>query len=198
LRRPEARRTGWRFPCLSPPPPSEVPSAEEARWFVEEVHAHAPSLRAYLRNRLPTSSDLDDVVQESLLRIWRARASQPIRYAKALLFKVARHVVIDEVRRKRVSPISAVTDLAALPVIDDAGIEPGEAACTREEIAVLAAAIDSLPARCREIVILRKLRGVSQKAIAAQLGLSEQTVQVQAARGVRRCEEYLRRKGIHR
>ncbi|PHX85576.1 MAG: hypothetical protein CK538_06220, partial [Opitutia bacterium] len=49
---------------------------------------------------------------------------------------------------------------------------------------------------CREILILRKLRGVPQKAIAAQLGLSEQTVQVQVSRGVRRCEEFLRAHGV--
>ncbi|MFM9956267.1 MAG: RNA polymerase sigma factor [Opitutaceae bacterium] len=60
----------------------------------------------------------------------------------------------------------------------------------------VSAAIDSLPARCREILILRKLRGVPQKAIAAQLGLSEQTVQVQVSRGVRRCEEFLRAHGV--
>ena len=50
-------------------------------------------------------------------------------------------------------------------------------------------AIDALPARCREIFIRRKLQGVSQKDIAARLGLSEQTVQGQAARGLRRVSE---------
>ena len=44
---------------------------------------------------------------------------------------------------------------------------------------------------------LRKLRGVSQKNIAARLGLSEQTVQVQAARGLRRVTESLRRSLKH-
>ena len=104
--------------------------------------------------------------------------------------------MIDTARRNKISPIEHVTDLAALPVIDDGRPGPAEAACKREEIVLLAAAIDSLPARCREILILRKLRGVPQKAIAAQLGLSEQTVQVQVSRGVRRCEAFLRAHGV--
>jgi RNA polymerase sigma-70 factor (ECF subfamily) len=92
--------------------------------------------------------------------------------------------------------VKPVTDLSVLPVIED---RPGvaDAACTREEITLLADAIDSLPARCREILILRKIRGVPQKAIAAQLGLSEQTVQVQVCRGVKRVAEYLHKHGIH-
>ena len=159
---------------------------------------HEPSLRSYLRARFPFAPDIDDVVQESFLRLWKVRMAQPVRYAKALLFKVARHLVIDSARRNLVSPIDRVTDLAALPVIDEGRLGPAEAACKRDEVVLLAAAIDSLPARCREILILRKLRGVPQKAIAAQLGLSEQTVQVQVSRGVRRCEDYLKSHGVQR
>lgn len=51
---------------------------------------------------------------------------------------------------------------------------------------------ESLPARCREIFILRKIKGLSQKEIARELGLSEPNVQVQASRGLRRCAESLR------
>ncbi|MSU24897.1 MAG: sigma-70 family RNA polymerase sigma factor [Opitutus sp.] len=183
-------------PALSPPPPQRLPTAEENRWFSDEVYVHEPSLRAYLRTQYPFAPDLDDVVQESFLRLWKVRMGQPVRYAKALLFKVARHLVIDTARRNQISPIDHVTDLAALSVIDDGRPGPAEVACKREEVVLLAAAIDSLPARCREILILRKLRGVPQKAIAAQLGLSEQTVQVQVSRGVRRCEDFLRAHGV--
>jgi len=157
---------------------------------------HEPSLRAYLHTQFPRAPDIDDVVQESYLRLWRVRLSRPVHYAKALLFTVARHLVIDTARRNLSSPIEHVTDLAALPVLDDGRPGPAEAACKSDEVVLLAAAIDALPAHCREILILRKLRGVPQKAIAAQLGLSEQTVQVQVSRGVRRCEEFLRAHGV--
>ena len=189
-------RCSFALLVLNPSSPRHLPTTEENRWFSEEVQVHEPSLRAYLHTRFPFAPDIDDVVQESFLRLWKVRMAQPVLYAKALLFKVARHVVIDSARRNLISPIDRVTDLAALPVIDDGRPGPAEAACIRDEIVLLAAAIDSLPARCREILILRKLRGVSQKAIAAQLGLSEQTVQVQVSRGVRRCEEYLKSRGV--
>ncbi|MBA4136969.1 MAG: sigma-70 family RNA polymerase sigma factor [Opitutus sp.] len=173
------------------------PEADRARWFVEEVHAHDSSLRAYLRGSFPTVRDVDDVVQESYVRIWKANPAEPIQSARAFLFRIARHLALDWLRHDRVSPIDAVTDFSTLSVLDH-GPGVAEAASMAEETALLLTAIDALPARCREIIILRKLRGLAQKEIAAQLGLSEQTVQVQIGRGVRKCEEFLRRRGVSR
>lgn len=171
--------------------------AGDTRWFVEEVHAHDGQLRAYLRNVYPAVRDVDDVVQESYVRVWRRHAAKPIKSAKNFLFSVARHVALDLLRHERVSPIVPVTDLSALAVLDD-GAGAVEKACSKEEISMLVEAIDALPPRCREILVLRKLHGVPQKEIARRLGLSEQTVQVQIGRGTRRCEEFLRAHGVIR
>ena len=178
-------------------PPSVMNSAEQSRWFVDEVHAHDSQLKAYLRGSFPLVRDVDDVVQESYLRIWKARAVQPIRSAKAFLFKVAGRVALNRLQRERISPVVAVEDLASLPAIED-GPDAAETACTREEILLLADGIERLPPRCREIFILRRIKGVPQKQIARLLGISEDTVQVQVQRGVKRCEEFLRRRGVER
>ncbi len=172
-----------------------APNPEKDRWYAEEVHPHASSLRSYLRGAFPAIRDVDDVVQESLLRLWRARAGQQIRSARAFLFQVGRHLALDLVRRDRRSPIAAEAEESARAVAEPQA-DAAEAACTSHDLMILAQAIERLPARCREIFILRKLQGVPQKEIAARLGLSEQTVQVQAARGLKRCEKYLRLKGV--
>ena len=44
----------------------------------------------------------------------------------------------------------------------------------------------------REVIVLRKIDGLSQKEIAARLGLSELTVQVHVVRGLRRLEDFFR------
>jgi RNA polymerase sigma-70 factor (ECF subfamily) len=170
-----------------------TPEPDRNRWFATEVEPHDAKLRAYVRSRFPAVRDVDDVVQESYLRLWKARALQPIRSAKSFLFRIASNLAVDTVRRRRFSPIDDVTDFAGLFVMDD-GPDAAASAARQQEIELLVEAIDALPDRCREIFILRKLRGVSQKDIAARLGLSEQTVQVQAARGLRRIAETLRRR----
>lgn len=181
----------------SNPVPLAREEAAEARWFSDEVRPHELSLKAYLRGAFPAVRDVDDVVQESYLRIWRARLVHPIRSTKSFLFQVARHLALDLVRRGRVSPIDPVPDLAGLSVMDD---RPGvaEVACSREELQLLARAIDALPARCRQIMILRQIESVSQKEIATRLGISVLTVQVHVVKGLRRIEQYFRRHGAGR
>lgn len=171
------------------------PAAERthARWFTDEVYPHDAQLKAHLRGSFPSVRDVDDVVQDSYLRIWKARASQPIQSAKSLLFTIARRLALNVIRKNSRSPVFAVTDLDRLCVLDNAP-DAARAAETAQEIELLVAAIDSLPARCREIFILRRLQSVPQKEIAARLGLSEETVQRQAANGLCRCEKFILRR----
>jgi RNA polymerase sigma factor (sigma-70 family) len=184
------------LPAVSVPLPSDSRVApDHSRWFSDEVHVHESSLRTYLRGAFPAVRDVDDVVQESYLRLWRARPSRHIVCARAFLFRVARNVALTLLRRERSTPVFFVKDLSALTVVET-GRSAASAACLDEELVLLAEAIDALPARCREIVILRRIEHLSHREIAARLGIAEETVEVQVARGVKRCGAYLRRRGV--
>lgn len=182
---------------LPPDIAAESPTADHTRWFADEVQPHGSSLKAYLQGAFPAVRDAEDVVQESFLRLWKLRAAQPIRSAKAFLFTVARNIALDTVRRTRSSPVSAVPDLAALPVMEER-VDVSGAACASEEVALLAEALQELPPRCREIILLRKFQNLPQKAVAARLGISELTVQEQVYRGLRRLEKVLVKRGVIR
>lgn len=167
------------------------------RWFTEEVHAHDAALKAYLRATYPRIRDIDDVVQESYLRIWKARLAQRIRFTKSYLFQVARNLSLDLVRRDQASPIENVADSVAQSVCDPAPLVVDQASA-RDDLRVLARAIDALPGRCREVMILRQIDGIPQKEIATRLGISVLTVQVHVVRGLRRVDLYLRCHGVSR
>ena len=170
---------------------------DQDRWFTEEVKPHEPALRAYLQSRFAELHDVDDLVQESYVRVLAARKHGPITSTKAYLFATARNAALSILRRPRIFSDQAVTDFPALNVLEE-GVDVAETVSTRQEVAVLLDAIDTLPRRCREIFILRKLKGLSQKEIAARLGLSDQTVQVQVSRGIKKCAAFLRLRGVNR
>lgn len=177
-----------------PTAPTSVPP-DDPRWFAEEVHVYDSQLKAFLRRSFPAVDDVDDVVQESYLRILRRAATDPIRSARAFLFETARNLALDLTRRHWASPIDRVRDLSHLSVYDTRP-SIAEAISREEKVRLLAEAIRTLPARCREIFVLRRLQMIPQKEVAARLGLSERTIEVQVQKGLRRCETYLRERGI--
>ena len=170
-----------------------TPAAQE-RWFQEQVYPHGVQLKSYLLGSFPLIRDIEDVVQESYLRIWKARAAHPIESSKAFLFTIARHVALKESKKKRDAVVEFVGDLSALKPLEG-GLNAFEALNYNEKVSLLAEALTRLPARCRTIVILRKLRFLSQKEVAAQLRLSERTVENQLARGISRCRDFFRKRG---
>jgi len=178
-------------------PLGEPTHLEQERWFAAEVHAHDGQLKAYLRGAFPAIRDADDLVQESYVRVWKRQTVRPIGAVKAFLFSVARHLALDALRRERRNPVAAVADVAALFALDERP-DSADHACAAEETELLLAAVAALPARTREVYMLRKFEGLSQKQIATQLGLSENTVEVQIGRANRRCERFLRDRGVWR
>lgn len=183
---------------MSNPSSTESTSiADQSRWFAEEVRSHEAQLKSYLRGAFPSVRDVEDVVQESYLRVWRRQLLRPVDSARSFLYMVARNLAIDSLRRKAVSPVDQVSDLAGLNVLDDRP-DAADAACTTDELNLLLEAIDSLPPRCRQVVVLSKLCGLSPREIALKLGIAEGTVHVHGGKGVRRCEAFLRARGIVR
>ncbi len=167
------------------------------KWFLEEVLPHEPDLRAWLRSRFPGNCDVDDVVQESYLRLWTARRGSPVACARAYLFTTARNVALGLFRRPAIfSPLGSDDPAPARMAQEEADV--AEQVCRRQETTFLLAAIDGLPERCREIFILRKLHSVPQREIATRLRLSERTVEAQVARGSRRVADHLQRRGVTR
>ncbi len=169
--------------------PPQTP--EELRWFSEEVEPHERSLRAYLQAAAPVTASVDDLLQESYLRLLRVRETGEVRSVKALLFVIARNAVRDAVRHKLANREISSTEIDAFPVLDESA-DVVDLVARRQERVLLAEAIRSLPERCRDVLILRKIHGLSQKEIAGKLGISENTVESLVSRGLRRCAGYLR------
>jgi RNA polymerase sigma factor (sigma-70 family) len=174
-----------------------VPAVEHESWFKEQVHVHDGQLKSWLRGQFPTvRQEVDDVVQESYLRLWRRQAAKPIKSVKAFLFKAARNVAIDFLRRNKRSPLDPMGTFAAAHVIDEA---PDAAALltVQEKYALLAEAMATLPDRCYEVIILHKFKGLSQREVAIRMGISEHTVANQVQKAIERCEAHLRAHGVN-
>ena len=175
------------------PIPESTSSAEAGRWFVQEMQQHEPALRGYLRSQFP-SIETDDVVQESDLKLLKSRATGRIAVSKAYFFSIARNTALTLFRRRRIYSEVPVNELPEWRVLDG-GRNAAETIDDRQRLALAVEAVDQLPGRCREIFKLAAWERLSAGEIAGRLGISESTVHVQLARGVKKCARYLRERG---
>jgi len=139
--------------------------------------------------------DVDDLVQETYARLFRARNAGGVTEARPYLFATARNAAIDLFRRRRVMRIDGRAEVAGLSIIADQP-DAAESLAHHQELDMLAAAIRALPKRCRLVLTMRKLKGLSHREIAIKLGISENTVNAQIALGITRCRDYLSTRGI--
>ncbi len=170
-------------------------SPEQSRWFAEEVQPHEPALRAYLRGSFPTLQDIDDLVQDAYARLLNARKTGVVAHPKAYLFATARNAALDLFRRKKIVSIEALAEIEQLSVIEE-GPDAAERVSHDQELEILSEAIRALPGRCRQILTMRRLQGLSHREIAQTLGISEHTVNAQLAIGVLRCRKHLLAHGV--
>ena len=165
---------------------------EQNQWFAREVQPHEAGLRPWLLRHHPgLKEDLDDIVQESYLRLLRAHAVGPIRCARTYLFGIARYVALELHRKRRNIRTTSVNELPEGDTIAGDG-DVVAMISHHQELALTAEAIKRLPDRCREIVTLHTVEGLSYRQIATRLNLAEETVRVQMARAVKKCIAFLR------
>lgn len=138
----------------------------------------------YLKRIWPHHEDVPDLRQEIYVRVYEAAKQTRPTFPKSFLFSTARHLITDRVRRARVVSIEAAGDLQDSNVLIDE-VSPERRLHAREELKQLGNAFGLLPPRCREVVWLRKVDGISQNEVAQRLGISTRTVEFQVQKGMR-------------
>lgn len=153
-------------------------------WFAREILVHEAALVRYLRRIWSNPSEIADLRQEIYLRVYEAAATARPQAPKSFLFATARHLMTDRIRRGRVVSIEATEDIEALNVLVDE-ISPERRASAWQELRRLAESLDRLPPKCREVMWMRKVQGLSQLEVAELMGITQSAVEKHIIKGVR-------------
>jgi RNA polymerase sigma factor (sigma-70 family) len=153
-------------------------------WFASEILSHELSLVRYLLRVWPNRDEVPDLRQETYVRVFESAQQARPAFPKAFLFATARNLMTDRLRRGRIVFIGTGGDLDELNVLVDE-LTPERCVTNIEELQRLAKAFDCLPPQCRTVMWLRKVEQLSQREVAAKLGVQEKAVEKQVARGMR-------------
>ncbi len=161
------------------------PMAEQDQRISEAISREQPRLRNFIRKRVADRDDAEDILQEVFYELVEAyRMMKPVEQVTAWLFRVARNRITDLFRRKsreeqRSEPATFTEDGEALLLEDllpspDAGPEAAYARSVLLE--ELDDALNELPQEQREVFIAHELVGYTFKELAAQSGVSVNTL----------------------
>ena len=158
--------------------------AEQDQRISEVVTREQSRLRNFIRKRVADEADAEDILQDVFYELVEAnRLLMPIGHVTGWLFRVARNRIIDLFRKKKPESFSdtAIADengealqLEDLLPSPDAG---PEALYVRNVLLdELELALDELPEEQREVFVAHELEGRSFKEIAAETGVSVNTL----------------------
>jgi len=153
-------------------------------WFMQNVLPLEPMLTGFLQRYWRNEAEIADLRQEAYARVYEAACRELPLQPKPFLFQTARNLIIDRLRRQSVVSLETMADFDWLNISDDKPSSEANVAA-RQELRLLQAALDELPPRCRRIVVMRKVDGLSQKEVASRLGVAVATVENQLAKGMR-------------
>ncbi len=137
--------------------------------------------------------DVEDVVQETYVRVCRAASSIEIRSPRSFMRRTALNLALDHVKRaeyrlgddfdERHEQISEQGSSATRDTLDQV--------CAFEEFSIFCAAVRELPTQCRQVFVLKKVYGYTQREISQELSISEKTVEGHIANGITRCKQWI-------
>jgi RNA polymerase sigma factor (sigma-70 family) len=156
----------------------------ENQRITETISRDEPRLRNFIRRRVADPRDAEDILQDVFYELVEAnRLLMPIEHVTAWLFRVARNRITDLFRKKKPVAFSdtfgqgqegellRIEDLLPSP---DAG--PDALYFRNALLDELELALDELPAEQREVFVAHELEGRSFKEMAAETGLSLNTL----------------------
>ncbi len=154
------------------------------------IDAYWRPLLGYATRLLDDTDAAEDLVQEAFIRIWERRADlRPNGSGRVLLYTVVRNLGLNRRKsdRTRVRP-----DIVRRIPRPQPPTTPADLLQAAELGAAVAAAIQALPARRREVLQLARFDDLSRQEIADLLGLSPQTVANHLAMALAALKERLR------
>lgn len=158
--------------------------------LVEELLSHYRDLRRHLTFRLRNPDDAADIAQSSFEQVYAHALKLPARGGeiespRALLFRVAHNLCIDQARRKQTA--QAWMDEQG-PLYASMTVPSTEhVAANRQLVERVVTLLEQLPPRRREVFLLFRAYGYAQADIAQRLGITEAAVAKHVLRATLDC-----------
>jgi len=167
-----------------------MPSAD-----INNVYMAIRRSLAKVASSIVPPKEIEDIVQETYVRICEISNEETIQYPRSFMYKIVRNLALDHIKRAEVRLSVSMEDEIDGDLKDYLegcnGDTTFQEVASKEEFEMFCKAVRQLPLQCRRVFVLKKVYGYSQKEIAADLNISESTVEKHIAFGIKRCSYFM-------
>lgn len=154
------------------------------------------SLRSSLAravSRIVPPKEIEDIVQETYVRICQVENAEDIRFPRSFMLKTARNLAFDYLKRAETRLTTSMDEdpEQEWEELTSLGDDTFDRVAAKREFSDFCEAVRQLPLQCRKAFVLKKVYGYSQKEIAQSLNISENTVEKHIATGIKRCAQMM-------
>ncbi len=166
----------------------------------DSIHSIYMSLRGSLARAvlgIVPPREIEDIVQETYVRVCQIEGKDKIREPRSFLFTTARNLALDHVKRAESRLAVSVEEIgeSGFGEAERSADETFDQVASNEEFSQFCEAVRQLPVQCRRAFVLKKVYGYSQREIAREMNLSESTVEKHIAQGIKRCTYFMMQHG---
>jgi RNA polymerase sigma-70 factor (ECF subfamily) len=153
------------------------------RVFYLPFHRYKSALKYFISGYVVNVQDVEDVCQETFLRTYKSSLEKEVQKPKSFMFRVAKNLIISDFRKASTQLNEYVEDIDLVDsTIELDNLENN--ALAQEKLGVMCEAIASLPNKCRQAVVMRKVYGLATKDIAKRMNISPITVSNYITKGM--------------
>ncbi|WP_418179057.1 RNA polymerase sigma factor [Aliarcobacter lanthieri] len=151
---------------------------------------HYKELHLYIKNKISNKDYAQDILQETYAKAIAMQNTQKIENSRALLYKVAKNVIIDMARKnKDLSEVEFNENYIITPALT-----PEDLVIEQDNQKILMNELKKLPPKMKEAFVLYALEDYTKEEIAETMGISVQAVEKHISRAKIELKEKLKRK----
>lgn len=153
--------------------------------LLQVFHDHHDSLLGFIKKRVTENSLAEDILHDLYLKITNLHVSDPVKYPKAYVYRMANNLIIDNQRRLSARPGTPVAEHEEVfsEITPDLSLEYSQ------RLKIVVDAIKELPEKTQMVFRMHRFDELNKSNIAIKMGISVNMVEKHLRRGLQYCKE---------
>ncbi|MBL3520933.1 RNA polymerase sigma factor [Aliarcobacter lanthieri] len=151
---------------------------------------HYKELHLYIKNKISNKDYAQDILQETYAKAIAMQNTQKIENSRALLYKVAKNIIIDMARKNKDLSEVEFNENYIIP----SALTPEDLVIEQDNQKILMNELKKLPPKMKEAFVLYALEDYTKEEVAETMNISVQAVEKHISRAKIELKEKLKRK----